>query len=512
MKNFNNKQIAIYLVLIFAICYCISGIINKNKTYSFKCDIATAHVKDINGNKELYYTCDANDGNEYYISNEDAVNIYGERRYQYVGGYYFKDGKEIDKNTYTSGRYIEDADIRAKDHKELGIRVHSTNEFKNKIDDIFNNHKLGDFFFEFAINEPVNFDEVLNYYKSKYGVLDVHQNFYKYDVKGDQEPNRTVYDKTILDQIKNNGEFELDTTASIRISSSEKELADRFVNELIPYISGDGSDYQKIYGAAYYISKTTHYIVDDGFFNDLLNSNTSLYDALIKRGSVCIGFSITFSYLMDKMGIESYIVDDITYIDDVTGSFESVHSHNLVKLDGKFYNIDITGGDLSLTVPNGLSSNNLNLATSNYTGGNKFNVDLNAINNIWNKYSKQNPSTTNIITTNSSTKNASNIDVTGNIVEKSSTSKKTTNTYATRSSSTRVITSVSSNGDIVTSIITENTDNISDTTDIHTFKTSEIKVENKDKKNSITPLLIIGGIAILFLIIYELFLKNKIGI
>lgn len=74
-------------------------------------------------------------------------------------------------------------------------------------------------------------------------------------------------------------------------------------------------------------------------FNDYISGcrhNQDLYSSLVNGETVCAGYARAFMYLMEKMGIRcAYIVGD------AGGS----HAWNLVELDGKFYNMDVTWDD-----------------------------------------------------------------------------------------------------------------------------------------------------------------------
>ena len=75
--------------------------------------------------------------------------------------------------------------------------------------------------------------------------------------------------------------------------------------------------------------------------------NLIIHD-LINNKTVCIGSATAFSYLMDKLGIESYIVDHIASYDAKNRIYYSSHTYNVVKLDGKYYIVDIKyNNDLS---------------------------------------------------------------------------------------------------------------------------------------------------------------------
>jgi len=83
--------------------------------------------------------------------------------------------------------------------------------------------------------------------------------------------------------------------------------------------------------------------VHDTFINTIrydLNSpnNQSAYSALVSRSTVCAGYAHAFKYIMDQLGIQAMTVSGIA---DTTAPNQE-HSWNIVVLNGKTYNIDIT--------------------------------------------------------------------------------------------------------------------------------------------------------------------------
>ena len=522
----NESKLIILLLILSVIISAILTI--NNKSYSITCDYVDVDlVTNSNNTHNLIYYC-ISGSNKYQISNDDAINYYDKYHYMTGFGYYFHDGVEIDKDSYEYGRALEERDRVAASYGDAGIRVHSTQEFESKIDDIFNNLSIGDFYFVFSNKENVNVKEVITYLKNKYGVNDVNKNYYKYSLKGDFEPIREVYSDATIQSIQNNELFEFNTEAIFRINKSEKEKADNLVNQILPYLTGDGSDYQKILGTYNYIRTYFTYLTDNGFVNNLLASNTSLYDAVVERKSVCIGYSITFSYIMDKFGIDSYIVDVIDYADPSTGSYSSQHSYNLVKLDNKYYVVDTTGG-VFLKAVYGLSDNNLsNLSTTDYQGGNSFNLDINSINNIYNNY---NGSVTYDEITLPSTTTTSRVDITGTLIDNNTTKKSSSNTNtdnntnsnntsnrAEESSDTTSTTSsyktvyitnekgekvVDENNNYVT--ITDNTNDTSNTTD----NNIDNKSNNKTYSNIFVNIILICSAIILLVILIKIKLSKK---
>lgn len=66
------------------------------------------------------------------------------------------------------------------------------------------------------------------------------------------------------------------------------------------------------------------------------NFNQSAYSALVTGKTVCAGYSRAFQYIMTNLGIPTYYV---------FGEAEGDHAWNIVKLDGDFYNVDVTWDD-----------------------------------------------------------------------------------------------------------------------------------------------------------------------
>lgn len=365
----NKKNQILFLVCLVFIGLFVFTNYFINESYSYGLMLKISGTK---GNRTLSYY-DADSGTP--ISIDTAIKYYGATAYMMMyqdGTVYFYRGKEITKSEYDIGYQGEQADIRARNYGEAAYRVKDTEDVKEAFDDIYGNLRIGKFYLEFSPYEyenTIDWDEVEDYYMTNYGLKDVNQNYYNYSLKGDFEPDRFGSNNK---PNSISGEMEINST-NIRITSNEYKVVDDFLNKLIPLMQGDGSDYQKILAAYTYITNTTTYLTDDGFVNDLLASNTSVYDVFINRKSVCIGYSIAFSYLMDKMGIDSYIVDNITKIDQANETFTSVHTYNIVKLEGKFYKIDLTGNIFLSGISSGeLSSNNLSLSSSSYNTSNKI--------------------------------------------------------------------------------------------------------------------------------------------
>lgn len=59
------------------------------------------------------------------------------------------------------------------------------------------------------------------------------------------------------------------------------------------------------------------------------------YGAMVDKTAVCQGYALAYKYLLEKAGVESYMVTSETMN----------HAWNMVKLDGKYYHVDVTFDD-----------------------------------------------------------------------------------------------------------------------------------------------------------------------
>lgn len=401
-----------------------------NKTYSYG---ASSYITGEAGSYVLQFY-DIDSGTD--ISCSAAQEFYGVTKYQrkkksssYI---YFYNCKQTTKSKYEDGYPKEIADIRAKNKGDSAIRVTDTASAKKAYDTLYQNHRTGTFTLEFAENETIDWNAVENYVLTKYGVTNYKTNYYSYSVKGEWEPIRYgLPDKSNI----SSGTVEVDMWR-LRITGDELKVTEAFVNKLLPLLQGDGSDYQKILASYQYLKQYTTYLVDDGFSNGVA-SNTSIYDAFIERQTTCIGYSIAFSYLMDRLGIESYIVDQITTNDAANESFASVHTYNVVKLDGKFYKLDLTGGAFLKGLSSStLSDTKLPISTSAYnTSGKKttWSFNTSTINGYLSSAKATKTTTTNKIYLTTTTRKTTSVKATSGATttkKKTTTSRETTTSKA----------------------------------------------------------------------------------
>lgn len=503
----NSKNIRKFLIFIFlVVCLGISLIFSMSKTYSYG---YTYKITGTSGSRVLHYI-DSDSGTE--IDFETAVKYYDAPNYVEIpkasGNLYFYKAKETDEATYKKGSSIEAADRRARDYGEYAFRVKTKQQAYNVIDNMVNNLIMGTIRLEFSPYEPVTVEDISLYYNSKYGVYG-DQNYYPYSLKGPIEPTRSGLEYERIQE----GEIEIYTHPFLRLTSGERTVAENMVNELLPLLQGNGTDYEKIGYAYNYINNHTTYLVDQGYVNDLIESNTSIYDVFVTQKSVCIGYSIAFSYLMDKMGIESYIVDSIS--NSSGENFASNHSYNIVKLDGKFYTVDLTARSFLTGVSsNSLKGNvNLPLSSSSYNLSGKrtnFSIDESKVTTIINKAKNTNVvyKEVAITTTNKYIYGTTSVPKTNK-----TTTNNNTNTNKTTTKSTTTTTRTNESGEIIYPETTETISNIINETTTTNHPGDPIDTNKKENELNLNYILIpLSIVVIVFYLIYKSLHKKSYSV
>lgn len=112
----------------------------------------------------------------------------------------------------------------------------------------------------------------------------------------------------------------------------EKAVDDKIKSLLKSWKLEDASDYEKVKKVHDYIIKRVAY--------DQTYQKYSAYDALINKSSVCEGYATAAYRLFTELGLESRIVTGWAGV-----KVPVAHAWNIVKVDGKWYNIDLTWDD-----------------------------------------------------------------------------------------------------------------------------------------------------------------------
>lgn len=124
----------------------------------------------------------------------------------------------------------------------------------------------------------------------------------------------------------------IDTTLNIKYlcTKNEEDYIDSELKSATNSIISEGmSDYEKVKAINNYIINRYEY--------DYTLKSLSVYSALTTSEAVCQGYSMTAYKMFNYAGIENRII---------VGSARGIsHSWNIVKVDGKWYQIDITNND-----------------------------------------------------------------------------------------------------------------------------------------------------------------------
>lgn len=110
-------------------------------------------------------------------------------------------------------------------------------------------------------------------------------------------------------------------------------VADSIIGDII---ASDMSEYDKVLAIHDWICENVEYGYDSN------HSDQDIYGALVLRGAVCAGYAKSFTYLLDKVGIESHVISGHAV---ESGKIGEAHAWNLVYIDDKPYYFDITWDD-----------------------------------------------------------------------------------------------------------------------------------------------------------------------
>lgn len=116
-------------------------------------------------------------------------------------------------------------------------------------------------------------------------------------------------------------------------TSEAKKLAQAVVDKII---TKNMSDFEKAKAIHDYMVVNIDYDYDNYLANTIPNASYNVIGALKNKYAVCAGYAKTFDLLCELAGLEC------TY---VTGTAGGPHAWNQVKIDGKWYNVDVTWDD-----------------------------------------------------------------------------------------------------------------------------------------------------------------------
>lgn len=245
--------------------------------------------------------------------------------------YYFCLGQEISEYEYSEVLENKEINDKCTYLKDNCIRVKTTEEVIDAMNKIYSLEMPQKYYLMYTSYEyeKLDFERIKKYFRDKY-MSDEEKNLYNYDEYAYIKPLKLMfeYDKNVI------------TIDKMSIKTNEEEITkvDAFLDAFLKEFEGK-SDYEKIMGVYTYINNTAIYQTDSGYIN-FMDGQLSAYDVLIKHKAVCIGVATTFQLLMERLGIDSYIVDHVSSKSDT--EYVTTHTYNIVKLDNEWYIVDIT--------------------------------------------------------------------------------------------------------------------------------------------------------------------------
>lgn len=106
-------------------------------------------------------------------------------------------------------------------------------------------------------------------------------------------------------------------------------------NEALAVVSKNMSDLQKAIALHDYLAVNCEYDKENLEANTLPQEVFTTYGVFVNRSAVCQGYALAYKYLLNQAGIECHMVTS-----DVMN-----HAWNLIKLDGQYYQVDVTWDD-----------------------------------------------------------------------------------------------------------------------------------------------------------------------
>ena len=120
--------------------------------------------------------------------------------------------------------------------------------------------------------------------------------------------------------------------------SQEEEVTEE-INRIVESFGFDAetSDYEKVKTIYDYVYENVHYY-NPHRRHKQYHLSTTAYSALFKKSAVCQGYCVLMYRLLRECGVSARIISGTGYLDD----WEEYHSWNIVRINGKYYNIDVT--------------------------------------------------------------------------------------------------------------------------------------------------------------------------
>lgn len=132
-------------------------------------------------------------------------------------------------------------------------------------------------------------------------------------------------------------EFKYIVDIDTEIDAKNQELEAAIDKLLSENVRDDMTDFEKEVAIHDALAKNVVYY-DYEDIDSIPTIKHSAYGALVEKEAVCDGYAKAFKLLLERVGIESIIANGVT--DNVA------HAWNIVELEGKYYNVDVTSDKL----------------------------------------------------------------------------------------------------------------------------------------------------------------------
>ncbi len=134
---------------------------------------------------------------------------------------------------------------------------------------------------------------------------------------------------TTLTAVEFSGTYNVDLDTAVEREEEIRLAADR----ILAGIPEEASDYDKVKYVYDTLIRQTDYDLNAA-------DNQNIYSVFVGRSSVCQGYAKATQYLLNRLGVECTLV---------LGTVETGEGHawNLVKVNGNYYYVDTTWGDVS---------------------------------------------------------------------------------------------------------------------------------------------------------------------
>lgn len=137
-------------------------------------------------------------------------------------------------------------------------------------------------------------------------------------------------------KVYTNGKFEVKYLYPKETVRKMKTDMQREIDKVYAVITPNMTDYEKVRAVHDYIILHTAYDYDNYLNDTVPEASYTMYGVFVNRIAVCEGYALSMVYLLNKIGIETIYVPS----DEAMN-----HAWNKVKIDGKWYNLDVTWDD-----------------------------------------------------------------------------------------------------------------------------------------------------------------------